>query len=94
MEDKVVNRYSLLLLAATSFAGGDVFGQSHPSGRSSNPPVHVAKSPVIPARSSAVPRPARPTGRLVSHQTVMADQEFDVIGVDYENAQENMVLGD
>ncbi len=94
MEDKVVNRYSLLLLAATSFAGGDVFGQSHPSGRLNNPPVHVAKSPVIPARSSAVPRPARPSGRLVSQQSVIADQDGEVIGVDFEDAQENMVLGD
>ena len=90
MEDNVVNRYSLLLLVATSIAGGNAFGQSQSSGRSSNPAVRVAQSPVIPARSSAVPRPARPVGRMVSQPVVLASDEGDVI---YEDAPDSMVLG-
>ncbi len=93
MEDTVVNRYSLLLLAATSFAGGDVFGQSQSSGRVSNPAVHVAKSTVIPARSSAVPRPARPVSRVVSQQRFV-DEGTEVMEAGYDDSQETMVLGD
>jgi len=90
MEDTVVNRFTLLLLVGTSLAGGKAFGQSQASGRAGNSGVRVAQSQVVPARSSAVPRPARPVGRLVSQQNGMADDSEEVM---YEDAPESIVLG-
>jgi len=90
MEENVVNRFTSLLLVATIAGGGTALGQNHAPGRSS-PPVRVAQSPVVPARSSSVPRPARPTGRLVSQQSLLAEGGGDVV---YEDSQENVVLGD
>jgi len=71
-----------------------MYGQGQSSGRSSNPAVHVAKSQVIPARSNAVPRPARPVSRVVSQSGYVAEDDADVIGMDYEDGQESMVLGE
>ena len=95
MEDTVVNRFTLLLIVST-IAGGNAFGQnalgqSHASGRAGSPPVRVAQSPTVPARSSAVPRPARPTGRLVSHQSIVADDGDEVI---YDEGSDGAVLGE
>ncbi len=90
MEDTVVNRFTLLLLVGTSLAGGNAFAQNQASGRAGNSGIRVAQSPVIPARSSAVPRPARPMGRVVSQQSLVQDDFGDV---DYEDAPENIVLG-
>jgi hypothetical protein len=88
MEDTVVNRFTLLLLIGTSVAGSNAFGQSQ--GRTGNPAVRVAQSPVVPARSSSVPRPSRPIGKLVSQQNVIEDAG-EVI---YDDAQESVVLGE
>ena len=90
MEDTVVNRFTLLLLVGTSLAGGNAFGQSQASGRAGNSGVRVAQSHFVPARSSAVPRPARPVGQLVSQQSVMADDSEEIM---YEDAPESIVLG-
>ncbi len=91
MEDTVVNRFTLLLIVATTIAGGNAFGQSQTSGRAGNPTVRAVQSHAVPTRSTTVPRPARPNGRLVSHQSVIADDGDEVI---YDDAHEGAVLGE
>ena len=86
-----MNRFTLLFIVATAIAGGNAFGQSQASGRNGNATVRAAASHVVPARSTAVPRPARPNGRLVSHQSVIADDGGEVI---YDDASESVVLGE
>ena len=88
MEDTVVNRFTLLLLIGTSVAGSNAFGQNQ--GRSGNPAVRVAQSPVVPARSSAVPRPSRPVGKLVSQQNIIQDAGEMI----YDDGSESVVLGE
>jgi hypothetical protein len=91
MEVTVVNRLTALLLVMT-MAGGNAYGQGQASVRSGTPQVRVAQSTVVPARSSAVPRPAKPVGRLVSQSIVApSDMGEQVI---YEDAPESMVLGE
>ncbi len=91
MEDTVVNRFTLLLLVATTIAGGNAFGQNHASGHAGNSTVRSSQSPMVPARSTAVPRPARPMGRPVSHASMIADEDGEVM---YQDAPERVVLGE
>ena len=91
MEDTVVNRFTLLLLVATTFAGGNAFGQNHASGHAGNSTVRLSQSPMVPAKSTAVPRPARPMGRTVSHTRAITEEDGEVM---YQDAPERVVLGD
>ena len=95
MEVTVVNRLTALLLAMT-IAGGNAFGQGQASGRSGTPSVRVAQGSVVPARSSSVPRPNRPTGRPVSHQSLISQGDPGTVGeeVVYDYEPESVVLGE
>jgi hypothetical protein len=92
MEATVVNRLTSLLLVMTLVVG-NAYGQGQASRRSANnSTVRVAENPVVPARSSSVPRPAKPAGRVVSHSVVVpSDMGEEVV---YEDDSESIVLGD
>lgn len=91
MEETVVNRLIALLLVLT-VAAGNAFGQGQQApNRAGNPSVRLAQNTVIPARSSSVPRPAKPAGRLVSQSLMESSMGEEVV---YEDASENVVLGD
>ena len=92
MEATVVNRLTSLLLVMTLVVG-NAYGQGQASRRSvNNSTVRVAENPVVPARSSSVPRPAKPAGRVVSHSVVVpSDMGEEVV---YEDDSESIVLGD
>ena len=91
MEETVVNRLTALLLVMT-MAAGTAFGQGSNQGRPGNSPVRQAHSQVVPARSSSVPRPAKPSTRLASHNVV--DQGNMVENVDYDEPMSGVVLGE
>jgi hypothetical protein len=91
-----VNRLAALLLVLT-IAVGNAFGQGQASNRAVSPSVRVAQSHVIPAKSSSVPRPARPVGRPVSHQSLVSQVDAGNMGdeVIYEDSpSEGVVLGE
>lgn len=92
MEAKVVNRLTSLLLVSTLVVG-NAYGQGQASRRTANSStVRVAESPVVPARSSSVPRPAKPAGRMVSQSLVVPpEMEDEVI---YEDASDGVVFGE
>jgi hypothetical protein len=88
-----VIRLTSLLLVMT-LAVGNTYGQGQGSRRSSTngPSVRVAQSTVVPARSSSVPRPAKPEGKMTSQSLVtQSDMSDEVV---YEDAGESMVLGE
>lgn len=91
MEETVVNRLTALLLVLT-IADGNAFGQGQASNRAGSSPVSLAQNTVVPARSSSVPRPSKPSRRLVS-QSLMAQSSMGDEVV-YEDASESVVLGD
>lgn len=95
MEVTVVNRLTALLLVLT-IAVGNAYGQGQASGRAGTPSVRVAQNNMVPARSSSVPRPHRPSARAVSHQSIIAAEEEISAGeeVVYEDASDGVMLGE
>jgi hypothetical protein len=92
MEATVVNRLTSLLLVMTLVVG-NAYGQGQASRRSAtNSTVRVAENPVVPARSSSVPRPAKPSGRVVSQSLVVPPEMGEEVV--YEDDSESIVLGD
>jgi len=92
MEVKVVNRLTSLLLVMTIVVG-NAYGQGQASRRSANSStVRMAENPVVPARSSSVPRPAKTAGRMVSQSLVMPPEMGEEVV--YEDASESVVLGE
>jgi len=92
MEVKVVNRLTSLLLVMTIVVG-NAYGQGQASRRSANSStVRMAENPVVPARSSSVPRPAKPAGRMVSQSLVVPPEMGEEVV--YEDASESVVLGE
>lgn len=88
-----MNRLTALIFVAT-FAVGTANGQGQVSRHTGNPSVRVAQSNVVPARSSSVPRPAKPTGRLVSSRASLVASEPIDEEVVYEDEPQEMVLGE
>ena len=92
MEATVVNRLTSLLLVMTLVVG-NAYGQGQASRRSANnSTMRVTENSVVPARSSSVPRPAKPTGRMVSQSLVVPPEMGEEVV--YEDDSESIVLGD
>jgi len=92
MEATVVNRLTSLLLVMTLVVG-NAYGQGQASRRSANnSTMRVAENSVVPARSSSVPRPAKPTGRMVSQSLVVPPEMGEEVV--YEDDSESIMLGD
>ncbi|MEQ1825993.1 MAG: BBP7 family outer membrane beta-barrel protein [Pirellula sp.] len=85
-----MNRLTATLLVL-AMSAGNAYGQSQTSGRVGSPQVRVAQNPVVPARSSSVPRPARPVSRSVS-QSLLSQGEVDQVV--YDEGSEPVVLGE